>query len=756
MNNCSSKKELIISAWFHNILEYSKDTSILNYISNVLPNDINSQNVIRLISNWNNPGSYDEFLISQADRLSRGSSEIYKPEAPGTFHNAPVLLKHLVSTLQIPEREKPKEAYCKFAPLENDGILPVQKESYSTGKTDYQNLWSDFEKNLKSLKGLEYDRFLQSLNSLLERYWWCIPSANSSESESLYQHSKMTVALATVIYEYQKITNTENEQELKNYNALKFRFIKGDISGIQKYIFDLKTTKNNAKLLRAKSFQIAALGEVLSEFLIKQFDVTYANIIMSAGGNFMLLIPNTEKATLLLPQLQLEIESYFMREYAGKLAVIVSDGVTATSTDLLKENVQDLMNRIGEDADTAKQKKMQKALRKNGAILSDFYRLLQQYGECPKCGVFPASGIDENGDPCECADCQKLTEVGGNLIRAGSVLYYSDSLEAFSKIVKVSAKADITGGSTVNTFVPGKPVKYLPYTAPRNEKGEIITFEEIAARSNGNTKLAMFKSDIDNLGLVFSSSLGERMSFSRYADLSHQLHYFFSAYYAWYVTSHSYIQNGIEKPYSDVIYTVFSGGDDLCILGAWDAILQFASDFEAELNKFTNNNPSVTLSGGITLTSHNVPVRNIAANAEENLEVSKDRKENGKTVKNAITVFGTTVAWKDYRKCLENGQKLESYLDKNEISTSVVYKLIDFANRAEKVKKGDVSELIKSAPNTHDRIWKSNFKYIVARNINAGKKENLYNWFLQFGSSQEEIIKSRIAVSYALYTQRNK
>lgn len=756
MDNCSSKNELIIAAWFHNILEFSKNTAILDCISSILPNDVNPQTIIRIISNWDKPNSYDELLVAQADRLSRGSSELYKPNATGTFYNNPILLKHLVSSLQIPERENPKEAYCRFLPLENDGILPVQKESYSSVKNDYQALWADFEKDLKSLKGLEYDRFIQSLNSLLERYWWCISSANSSESESLYQHSKMTVAISTALYEYHKVTGTENEQALKDSFALKFRFIKGDISGIQKYIFDLKTTKNNAKLLRAKSFQIAALGEVLSEYLIKQFDVTYANIIMSAGGNFMLLIPNTEKTALLIPQLQLEIESYFMREYAGKLAVIVSDGIEAASTDLLKENVQDLMNRIGEDADMAKQKKMQKALQKNGAILSDFYSLLQQYGECPKCGVFPASGIDENGNPCECADCKKLTEVGGNLVRAGSVLYTSDSLGAFSKIVKVSSKADITGGSTVNTFVPGKSVKYMPYTAPRDEKGEVITFEEIAARANGNTKLAMFKSDIDNLGLVFSSSLGERMSFSRYADLSHQLHYFFSAYYAWYVTSHFYIQNGEEKPYSDVIYTVFSGGDDLCILGAWDAVLQFASDFEAELNKFTNNNPSVTLSGGITISSCGVPVRNIAADAEENLEISKGRKENGKTVKNAITVFGTTVSWEDYEKCLEDGRKLESYLDGKELSTSVVYKLIDFANRAERVKGGDVSELVKAAPNTHDRIWKSNFKYIVARNIDAQKKEDLHKWFLQFGSSPEEIIKSRIAVSYALYTQRNK
>ena len=68
---------------------------------------------------------------------------------------------------------------------------------------------------------------------------------------------------------------------------------------------------------------------------------------------------------------------------------------------------------------------------------------------------------------------------------------------------------------------------YLPYVAPKKEDEDLLTFEEIANLSVGNKKLAMFKADIDNLGLVFSQSLGKKMSFSRYADLSHLMHYFF-------------------------------------------------------------------------------------------------------------------------------------------------------------------------------------------------------------------------------------
>ncbi|MBP5452386.1 MAG: type III-A CRISPR-associated protein Cas10/Csm1 [Treponema sp.] len=750
----TTKNEIIVAAWLHNIIFFTKNDIVLNLVSSVLPKKMNSATVLRLIENWQNPKSYDERLIAEADRLSRGGKNSWKPEHNTSFYENPVLLQHLISTLQIPERNTPTPAYCKFKPLEADGVMPVAKETYSSAKADYQALWKSFEAGFSKLMNLDVDDFVKSLNSLLERYWWCIPSSFEDGTESLYQQAKFSAAIAAVLFEYHKECHSETEEALSDNGILKFRFLKGDISGIQKYIFDLKTTKHNAKLLRAKSFQIAALSEILSQYLVNQFNVSYANVIMSAGGNFMVLIPNTEKTKLLMPQIQLEIESYFLREFAGKLAVIVSDGVEASAYDLLSENVHDLMNKIGENADSCKQKKMQKALQKDGAILEEFYDLLQKYGECPKCGVFPASGIDESGNSCECPDCKNLTKVGGNLVRAGTVLLDSAKLQSFEKMIKVSPKNDLKNAYTVNVFEPGKPVMYIPYTAPIKDE-EILTFEDIAEKSLGTKKLAMFKSDIDNLGLVFSSSLGDRMSFARYADLSHLLHYFFSAYYAWFVHNHSYTKGDAKEKYEDAIYTVFSGGDDLCILGAWDAVAQFARDFEKELQKFCNMNPSVTLSGGIVLTSSAVPVRNVAAEAEENLETSKGRKENGVTVKNAITVFGTTVPWDKYRDSLENGRLLEKYLNEKSLSTGTVYKLIDFSRRAERVRNGDCTELINlQTPNLHDRVWQSNFKYISVRNIDAKKHKDILDWFLHFGSSQEEIIQSRIAASYALYAQR--
>jgi len=77
--------------------------------------------------------------------------------------------------------------------------------------------------------------------------------------------------------------------------------------------------------------------------------------------------------------------------------------------------------------------------------------------------------------------------------------------------------------------------------------------------------------------------------------------------------------------------------------------------------------------------------------------------------------------------------------------------MIDFANRAKKVKNGSLRE--------RDLLWRSNFRYIIARNI---LDKDAINFFSKFAAgkdgkgkdSDDFMDKSRVAVSYALYINR--
>lgn len=735
-----SFNEVVISAYLHSlgniavISDYNGIQDINLFYKNFFdankahfPSDVNVDNLLSLICSYKSKKTLEDRLLFIAANLAAGySSDVELP-----VNRKACSMKHILSTLKLEEMPAGKPGYYKLNVLDEDAILS-QENSQVTAK-DYEKLIDGFCKDFSALKGLDFEKYTEALRTMLEHYFWSVPYIVSDKIDTgFFQHVKNTVAIVSVLYRF-----AEEQPEIAESNEeKKFYFINGDISGIQKYIFELKQNEFSAKLLRAKSFQLWALSEILSQYIVKEFEVTNANIITSAGGKFILMVPNTASAKEKLEKLQLEIECYFLDNFAGKLAVIISDGVAASQKDFLSENSQVLFNRIGTKGDECKQFKMQKVLRAEGHVLNKIYEKLQLNGECPKCGIF-ASESSDGTEPCK--NCQDLIDIGRDLVKGAVVSLDSSILQEFGKMVKVSRKAESYGYS-INHYVPGKPVMFLPYTAPYKDNGkELLTFEEIAEKSKGNKKLAMFKSDIDNLGLVFSSSLGKNISVSSYADLSHMIHYFFSTFFAWFVKNNK-DQNG--DLYKDKIYTVFSGGDDLCIIGAWDSVIKFSIDFQKKLKKFTNNNPSITVSGGISLASKNTPVAIIASQAEELLDLSKSEPQ-----KNSISLFNTTVSWEDFEKMYSYGRELEELFDRG-LSIGPVYKMLEFADRAEQIQKGNIKEILSQSKNA---LWKSNLIYTVERNV---KNEKAKNILLGFGTDPLSMVKSRIAVTYSLYTQR--
>jgi CRISPR-associated protein Csm1 len=751
MDTRASYNEMILAAWLQGAGRVCQTEFFLS-VKDCFPGDIGLAEVIRLISHACNPSRYDEHILAHACRLSRGVAAGETAGEKDEKNGVPAKpLVHLLSAVSIDGR-KSSPAYCRPQPLEGEGILPSVKQAADQGQ--YRKLLKQFEADFHALKGKPYGEFMPALDTLFEHYCWCIPFEQKGDTDvSLYQYTKIAAAFAGALYRFHEAARTETVEALAGESGQRFLFINGDMSGIQKYIFDLNDAKQNAKLLRARSFQLWALSEIIAEYLARHFGGGRESIITSAGGKFLLLVAHTPENAGKIPRLRLELEQYFIDEFAGKLSFILSGGVPAGDGDFEGEKVQDLLNRIGTCAEWAKQRKMQAYLDAKGPVLEAYYDSLQKNGACACCGLMPGTlpyGDTGDGDKKLCGNCSDLIRIGGKLLHANKIVLKTEQLLSFGEMVEIRQKEDPAFGYTINEYRPGSPVMFLPYVAPWADEGRGIlkTFEEIAEAAKGNKKIAMFKADIDNLGLVFSSSLGTRVSLARYAALSRYLHYFFSAYYSHFVRSH--------EVYRQNIYTVFSGGDDLCVVGAWDTVMGFATDFRKELERLTNNNPSVTLSGGISLTRPNLPVRDIAENAEEALEESKKRKDPGniRFVKNSITAFSTTVSWEDYEKALKEGKQLDDYIQENKqdskkgLSSGVVYRLLDFADRAANVQKGD----LRNFQDIRNRLWISNFRYMVARNI---ADTTVKDWFSGFGTT-ENIIKSRIPVSCALYANRKE
>ena len=249
----------------------------------------------------------------------------------------------------------------------------------------------------------------------------------------------------------------------------------------------------------------------------------------------------------------------------------------------------------------------------------------------------------------------------------------------------------------------------------------------------------MLKADIDNLGYVFMKDI-PRWTLSRYATLSQNLHFFFS----------SYFQDFVDERFGNRIYTVFSGGDDMCLLGAWNDIIRFASEFHEEFEKFASRNPEMRMSAGIALSSPGLPLSSLAEMAESELGESKAIPG-----KNMVSLFGRTLCWEKFAESIKDSETITEFLENESVSQRFVYGLLDLSDRALHMRSGLALRKATGKRSTlRDGLWMSSLRYSIARNLKGEGCEKAREFFEKYVVSPEKMEDARVAVSMALYKQR--
>jgi len=128
---------------------------------------------------------------------------------------------------------------------------------------------------------------------------------------NLFDHSRVTAAIALCLYdEWQSESGAWNGKE-KEKAILNYRpggqnqdvlpapciLIGGDISGIQKFIFNVPS-KGAAKTLKARSFYVQLFADLCAQKVLDALDLKPANLLYSGGGRFYLLAPKCRKTRL--------------------------------------------------------------------------------------------------------------------------------------------------------------------------------------------------------------------------------------------------------------------------------------------------------------------------------------------------------------------------------------------------------------------------------------------------------------------------
>lgn len=212
---------------------------------------------------------------------------------------------------------------------------------------------------------------------------------------------------------------------------------------------------------------------------------------------------------------------------------------------------------------------------------------------------------------------------------------------------------------------------------PENGHVEISYFARDGATLRFNDKgkqlgierLGVLRADVDNLGAVFVNGLPDnKVSISRTATLSRALSYFFKK------KVNDVLESG--KYQAQIIY---SGGDDLFIIGNWSDVIYAAVDIRNALDEFTGNG-TLTISAGIGMYPKKYPIARMADEVGQLEDAAKlFISPDGRSTKNAIALWSesSVFGWQEFvEKIVPRVRELESAFDDNEKGKAFIYKLV--------------------------------------------------------------------------------
>jgi len=594
--------------------------------------------------------------------------------------------------------------------------------------------------------------------------------------------------------------------------------IQGDLSGIQNYIlkFQHQATSGLAKILRARSFYLSLISRSIEHKILSELHLPLASVVMSAGSKFLLAGEYAETHSDKLSKIQTDLDTWLLNRYLGDITFLLAWNQEPISGEQILTNFKEASKDVRRFLDHKKNQKLKLVLATDKKWNTDQFQFLQAYnsllesGECAVQGFYPSNNLYPYSDTSK---DKYLSEVSFQERETGEDLPHSqnhfvhfkpktkeDNLHlpfntTFSFELKSLAEEDFG----VESFAPAN----LPSFSDWNESPEIyenkfcISCNEYKKVENGNEKsceilggfkednkykpqsksfhclaqeskteskfkketqkedstnsekeslkgeafLGIFKADLDNAGAYFQTA----NSMEDYHKMSNELNSFFSS------KLNALIQQ--NKIYKSRIYTVFAGGDDLFLIGTYTTLLDFIQDFQMEFKKTFGD--KLTFSAGFSLTKPRTPIQIGASKAEQELKLSKDYKKADKE-KNAISIFGTTMSWEEYKEALKGIKELIHFIERG-LSVSFLYRLLHF-----------YKENNRAANDPKAVIWKSHFAYAKARNIWQNKQlfssgntetqnqeKTKLDTFISNLLSEKKIHYANVILQLAIYQSRN-
>lgn len=459
-----------------------------------------------------------------------------------------------------------------------DIIIPqfeTEDDVKSSNVGYHEGTFSEFTEDVKSVLSIyndetDFNTVIELLLVVFEKYMWSIPDFTGSELTdiSLFNHTKDVAGLAHAFY----------KSESENLNL-----IIGDLPGIQKYIFNVASSKP-AKILRGRSIYVQILTRQFASIILSKLGLTDSSLVMLAGGKFYIIAPDSKdfvisyrnaveyiEQQILIKNFnyQLNFSSVAHSFNYNKLKnkeIRFGDIIDQASYELLLKRNQLFSNILFEKDD----------FDENLFVLQDQFITpsSNKDSDSIKCSV---TGIpirktvedrvryldkeSENADNKVDLQVKNEYEVGSQITKSNLIVELS---EDYSEIVSVCNIKNFRPTPNTNRILLNpnldellqkenlnkdllrrtKIIEVANYASiETNEKGKfqnVLDFSEMEKLNKGAQVLTLIKGDVDNLGLIMSSGLvgnknteenqvtEDLTGISRTTTLSNHLKYFFS------------------------------------------------------------------------------------------------------------------------------------------------------------------------------------------------------------------------------------
>ncbi|MDL2221433.1 type III-A CRISPR-associated protein Cas10/Csm1 [Parabacteroides sp. OttesenSCG-928-N08] len=702
MSNSTLREQIYLSALLHDMKKLYQHSDIAGVGNSVfLKNSLSTDNLLD-----EEQQSVLSRIIKEADCLSLGMDSLSDDpckEDRKTEKQNDSLKERMNSIMPTIQRTNTTKKY--YLPVE---ALSLSKSTFPRQEfdtaPDYASLCRKFNDEFALLKTTDsFSVFSETLLNLLFKYTTSIPANSVNNTDvSLYDHLKTTAAIALCLYDVE-----QDKETVEN----PFLLIGGDLSGIQSYIYQI-VSQYASKNLKGRSFYLRILSDTIVRFLLKELDLFRANVVYNSGGSFYLLAPNCEKTRTKLAAAIDRIERQLFITHGISLFMAI-DSVEVAKDAFLQKNGLHLGKVWGELFSKRDKKKTAKfpsliteryeqfftpSITDAGVACDSITGEAFQVGEKKFKDDYKGKELHlkrttkeqiDLGTALRSSEVMIVSEGKVSCLKdkisvepaaLGFFYYFLNYADLKLKGIELSSYGEKITVVTLNgkegdcCFMGDLPDVNNIYGLEfygGNEFNE-NTFSEMC-EGKGFSRLGVLRMDVDNLGAIFQSGISpERATLSRYAALSRSFDYFFSGYL-----------NTIWKEIApDRSFIVYSGGDDVFIVGSWDETIRIAKRIRSDFREYTCNNPAFSISGGVAIVTAKFPIIKGAEYSAEEEQKAKNHRC-CEHEKNALSFMSMPLNWDLEFPVVEKlKETIVTLINTKKMSKSFISKVLSHAANA--------------------------------------------------------------------------